>query len=126
MVPSLLATTLMVLTMILTSLALVKEKEIGTMEQLIVTPIKPYQLIIGKLIPFILIGMIVVALVLNVAVFGFGIPVKGNLFLLLGLCIVFLMTTLGFGLFISTISANQQQAIVDNLNMCSLHLKSDK
>jgi ABC-2 type transport system permease protein len=115
MVPGVLAMILMVLTMILTSLALVKEKEVGTMEQLIVTPIKPHQLIIGKLVPFTLIGMIIVVLVITVTVFGFGIAIKGNLFLLLGLCLVFLMTTLGLGLFISTVSSNQQQAMMTSV-----------
>ena len=115
MVPGVLAMILMVLTMILTSLALVKEKEIGTMEQLIVTPIKPYQLIIGKLVPFIVIGMIVVIVALTVVVFGFGVPIKGSIPLLLFLCFIFLMTTLGLGLFISTISQNQQQAMMTSV-----------
>jgi len=112
MVPGVLGLLLMVMTMILTSLATVKEKEIGTMEQLIVTHIKPYQLIIGKLAPFTLIGLIDVILVLLVATFWFNIPVKGNVPLLFGLCAIFLLTTLGLGLFVSTVSKTQQQAMM--------------
>lgn len=112
MVPGILGLLLMVMTMMLTSMAIVKEKEIGTLEQLIVTPIKPYQLIIGKLAPFTLIGLIDVLLVVLVATFLFNIPVKGSIPLLFGLSLVFLMATLGLGLFVSTISSNQQQAMM--------------
>ncbi len=112
MVPSVLALLLMVMTMILTSLAIVKEKETGKMEQLVVTPIKPYQLMIGKLAPFFAIGVIDVVLVVLFTNFVFGFPVKGSFWLLMGLCMVFLMTTLGLGLFVSTISRTQQQAML--------------
>ncbi|MCP4634829.1 MAG: ABC transporter permease [candidate division Zixibacteria bacterium] len=112
MVPGVLAMLLMVVTMILTSLAIVKEREIGTMEQLIVTPIKPFQLILGKVLPFSIIGFIDILLVIMVAVFWFGIPVKGNAFLLLVLSVIFLMTTLGLGMLISTFSRTQQQAMM--------------
>jgi len=112
MVPGVLGLLLMVITMMLTSLAIVKEKELGTLEQLIVTPIKPWQLILGKLTPFALIGLVEIALVLVVTVLWFGIPIKGSLALLLFLCVVFLLTTLGLGLFVSTISKTQQQAMM--------------
>jgi ABC-2 type transport system permease protein len=112
MIPGVLALLLMVMTTLLTALAIVKEKEVGTMEQLIVSPIRPYALIIGKLAPFIIIGMIDIVLVLLVATFVFDVPVKGSVFLLFGLCVVYLMTTLGLGLFVSTISKNQQQAML--------------
>ena len=112
MVPGVLGLLLMVMTMILTSLAIVKEKELGTLEQLIVTPIRPYQLIIGKLAPFFVIGVIDVVLVILVALLVFALPVKGGILLLIALSIVFLMTTLGLGLFISTISRTQQQAMM--------------
>jgi len=112
MVPGVLALLLMVMTTLLTALAIVKEKEVGTMEQLIVSPIRPYALIIGKLAPFIIIGMVDILLVLLVATFVFDVPVKGSVFLLFGLCVVYLMTTLGLGLFVSTISKNQQQAML--------------
>ncbi len=112
MVPGVLALLLMVMTMILTSLAIVKEKETGKMEQLVVTPIKPYQLMVGKLAPFLIIGIIDVILVVLFTNVFFNLPVKGSFWLLMGLCLVFLMTTLGLGLFVSTISRTQQQAML--------------
>ncbi len=112
MVPGVLGLLLMVMTMMLTSLAIVKEKELGTLEQLVVTPIKPYQLIIGKLTPFFLIGVVDVVLVIFFASLVFSLPVKGGALLLLFLTLIFLMTTLGLGLFISTISRTQQQAMM--------------
>ncbi|MBN2444138.1 MAG: ABC transporter permease [Spirochaetales bacterium] len=115
MVPGILGMLLLVMTMLLTSLAIVREKEIGTLEQLIVTPIKPPELILGKLLPFIIIGFIDVLLVIFAASFFFGIVVKGNLFLLLFLTGIFLMSTLGLGLFISTVSQTQQQAMMTTI-----------
>lgn len=112
MVPGVLGLLLMVMTMILTSLAIVKEKELGTLEQLVVTPIKPYQLIIGKLAPFFTIGVIDVILVVFFAAMVFNLPVKGSELLLLFLSLIFLMTTMGLGLFISTVSRTQQQAMM--------------
>jgi ABC-2 type transport system permease protein len=112
MVPGILAQLLMLMTMMLTSLAIVKEKERGTLEQLIVTPVTPVQLILGKLIPFILIGFIDIALVVLTARLLFGIRVRGSVALLFGLSGVFLLSTLGLGLFISSISRNQQQAMM--------------
>ena len=112
MVPGVLGLLLMVMTMLLTSLAIVKEKELGTLEQIVVTPIKPYQLIIGKLAPFFLIGVVDVILVVFFASLIFSLPVKGGVLLLLFLSLIFLMTTLGLGLFISTISRTQQQAMM--------------
>jgi ABC-2 type transport system permease protein len=112
MVPGILALLLMVITMLLSSLAIVKEKELGTLEQLNVTPIKPHQLIIGKLIPFVIIGFIDVLLVVAVSRFLFQVPFRGSFLLLLTMSLVFLATTLGLGLFISTVSQNQQQAMM--------------
>ena len=112
MVPGVVALVLMIVTMTLTSLGLVKEKELGTLEQLMVTPIKPYQLIIGKLLPFVIIGAIDVTLVLTVARFWFEVPMRGNVLLLYGLSGLFILTTLGLGLFVSTISRTQQQAMM--------------
>ena len=112
MIPGVLCLLLMLVTMMLTSMVIVKEKEIGTMEQLIVTPIKPVQLIAGKLIPFIIIGFIDINLVLFVSYFWFGIPIKGSIILLYFLSGAFILTTLGLGVFISTISKTQQQAMM--------------
>lgn len=115
MVPGILALLLMVMTMLLTSLAIVKEKEQGTLEHLNVTPIKPYQLIIGKLAPFSLIGLIDVILVLFFAWAMFGLVPKGSILLLFGLSALFLLTTLGLGLLVSTLSRTQQQAMMSSL-----------
>ena len=112
MVPGILAELLLLMTMLLTSLAIVKEKENGTLEQLIVTPIKPFQLVLGKLLPFALVGFIDIVLVLLVALLLFGIRVHGSLLLLFGLSGVFLLTTLGLGLLVSTVSRSQQQAMM--------------
>jgi len=112
MVPGVVALVLMIITMTLTSLGIVKEKEIGTLEQLMVTPIKPHELIAGKLIPFVIIGAIDVALVLSIARFWFDVPMLGSLLVLLGLSGLFILTTLGLGLFISTIAKSQQQAML--------------
>ena len=112
MVPGVLAMVLLIVTMTLTSLGIVKEKEIGTLEQLMITPIKPYQLIIGKLLPFVIIGALDVGLVLIVARFWFDVPLQGSVLLLLGLSGLFVLTTLGLGLFVSTISKTQQQAMM--------------
>lgn len=112
MVPGVVALVLMIITMTLTSLGIVREKEIGTLEQLLVTPIKPYQLIIGKLLPFAILGAIDVTLVLTVARLWFEVPMRGSVILLYGLSGLFIMTTLGLGLFISTISRTQQQALM--------------
>ena len=112
MVPGVVALVLMIITMTLTSLGVVKEKEIGTLEQLMVTPIRPYELILGKLIPFTLIGFVDVLVVLALARFWFGVPLVGSLALLFGLSVLFILTTLGLGLFVSTIARSQQQAML--------------
>ncbi len=112
MVPAILALLLLIMTMMLTAMAVVKEKEIGTLEQLVVTPVRSYQIILGKLLPFILIGLIDVLLVTSVAVFWFKVPFRGSFLLLVLLSLPFLMNTLGLGLLVSTLSATQQQAMM--------------
>jgi ABC-2 type transport system permease protein len=111
-VPAVLAMILMIMTMLLSAMAVVREKEIGTMEQLIVTPIAPWQLVIGKLFPFAAIGLIQVFLVTGIAVFGFGVPLRGSFVLLLLLTQLFVMNTLGLGLLVSTLVRTQQQAMM--------------
>ncbi|MCM2258231.1 MAG: ABC transporter permease [Vicinamibacteria bacterium] len=111
-VPAVLAMILMIMTMLLSAMGVVREKEIGTLEQIIVTPVKAWQLLVGKLFPFGLIGMIQVFLVTGVAVFGFGVPLRGSFWLLFGLTLVFILNTLGLGLLVSTVVSNQQQAMM--------------
>ncbi len=112
MVPGVLVLLLLAMTMNLTSMAVVREKEIGTLEQIMVTPIRPSELIFGKLVPFSILGSIDAAIVITVMVFGFGIPIRGSIPLLAVLSLFFLLTSLGLGLFVSTISRTQQQAMM--------------
>jgi ABC-2 type transport system permease protein len=112
MVPGVLALLLMVVTTVLGSMAIVREKELGTLEQLNVTPLKRWELTLGKLLPFGLIGIVDVLLVVSLAVFWFQVPMRGSLPLLFGLSLVYLLCTLGLGLFVSTVSDNQQQAMM--------------
>ena len=111
-VPAVLAMILMVMTMLLSAMGVVREKEIGTMEQLIVTPIRPWQLLVGKLLPFALIGLFQMCVATAVTVFGFGVPLRGSFALLLGLTTLFILSTLGLGLLVSTLVQNQQQAMM--------------
>jgi ABC-2 type transport system permease protein len=115
MVPGVLGLILMIMTTSLASLGIVRERETGTMEQLIVTPIRPHELIIGKLLPFVLIGLVDATFVIAVARGWFGIPIRGSVPLLFALCLAFMLNTLGTGLFISTISRTQQQAMLTSL-----------
>jgi len=110
MVPGIICVLLMESLVILTAIAIVREKEQGTMEQLIVTPIRSYELILGKAIPFIGIGYINITLVLLAGRFWFGVRISGSLALLLGLTGLFILTCLGMGLLVSAISNTQQQA----------------
>jgi ABC-2 type transport system permease protein len=112
MVPGVICMILLVVTMLLTSLAIVKEREIGTLEMLVVTPIKARELMVGKIIPFIIIGFLDMLLVLTVGVLWFRVPIAGSVPLLFALAAVFLLTSLGMGLFISTVSRTQQQAMM--------------
>jgi ABC-2 type transport system permease protein len=111
-VPAVLALVLMVMTMVLSSMGVVREKEIGTMEQLIVTPIRSWQLIVGKLLPYGLIGVIDVFIVVGIAVGWFGVPLRGSLTLLVALTMLLLLNTLGLGLLTSTVVRTQQQAMM--------------
>ena len=112
MVPAVLAMILMVITTVLTSQAIVKEKEVGTLEQLIVTPITPGQLIIGKLAPFALISLVIITIVLVASLLLFGLAVRGSLLVLYALSLLFMLSSLGMGLFVSTIAKSQQQAMM--------------
>lgn len=111
-VPGVIAIVVMLITLMLTSMAVVREKEIGTIEQIMVTPITPIEFILGKTLPFALIGFADVVLVTVVGVFWFEVPIQGSLLLLFGATALYLMTTLGIGLLISTVSRTQQQAMM--------------
>jgi ABC-2 type transport system permease protein len=111
-VPGVIASIIMLICLRLTSMAVVREREAGTMEQLMVTPIRPAELMLGKTIPFAIIGFADMALVTAAGVFWFDVPIKGSLMLLLIGTSVYLLSVLGIGLFISTISKTQQQALM--------------
>ena len=111
-VPGIVAFLVMITSFILTSIAIIREKEDGTMEQLIVTPLKSYEFIIGKTIPYIILSLFQLFAVTAVAVYWFEIPFKGSLLLLFIATCLFMLSTLGIGLFISTIAATKQQAMM--------------
>jgi ABC-2 type transport system permease protein len=113
-VPGVVVNIITLVTLMLTSMAIVREKELGTMEQLMVTPIRPVELMIGKTLPFALVGLVDLLLITGAALVVFHVPLRGNLLVLLFSAVLFLMTTLGVGLFISTISNTQQQALMSS------------
>ncbi len=112
MLPGIFALLPLVVTANLSSMAVVRERETGTLEQLNVTPLSRLELIVGKLVPYAVIGMIDALIVLLVIVFWFQVPLRGSFWLLMGMSCIYLLTTLGLGLFISTISNTQQQAMM--------------
>ncbi len=102
----------MLISLMLTGMSIVREKEVGTIEQIMVTPIRPLEFMLGKFAPFIVIGFVDVVLVTLVGVFWFDIPIRGSFALLLLGTALFLLSNLGIGLFISTVSGTQQQAMM--------------
>jgi ABC-2 type transport system permease protein len=111
-IPGVIVNIITIVTLSLTAMAIVREKEIGTMEQLMVTPIRPMELIIGKTLPFVAVGIWDMLLVMSAALLIFHVPFRGNFWLLFGSTLLFLLTTLGAGLYISTVSKTQTQAMM--------------
>jgi len=111
MIPGLIGLILQFQTLILTAFAIVREREKGTLEQLVVTPIKPWELMAGKLLPYVATAFLAVAVALGVGRFWFGVEVQGSLLLLVALSTLFLLSSLGVGLLISTVSQTQTQAM---------------
>jgi ABC-2 type transport system permease protein len=112
MIPGILALVLLVVSTTLSSMAIVREKELGTLEQLNVTPLARWELIVGKLVPYAVLGIVDVVLVVAVAVLWFEVPLRGSVGLLFLMCLVYLLSALGLGLFVSTVSRTQQQAMM--------------
>jgi ribosome-dependent ATPase len=110
-VPGLVGIILQLVTLFLTSFAVVRERELGTLEQLFVTPVSRAGLLLGKLMPYALLGFVETLIVLNVMVFVFDVPIRGDLTLLLLLSTLFLLCALGLGLLVSTIAKTQLQAL---------------
>jgi ABC-2 type transport system permease protein len=112
MIPGVIAMILYTLTSILTANAIVRERERGTIEQLIVTPIRPWELVIGKILPYVILAFVMMIEVLAIGHYWFGVPVRGNLALILGTSGLFLLTSLGIGLLASTFANTQQEAML--------------
>ncbi|MFH0764031.1 MAG: ABC transporter permease [Candidatus Omnitrophota bacterium] len=110
--PGVICTIVTMMSLLLSAMAIVKEKEIGTMEQLTVSPMEPLELILGKLLPFAILALIQITLITILGVLWFHVPLRGNLVLLLFSTCIYLFTTLGIGLFMSTISSTQQEAMM--------------
>jgi len=115
MVPGVIALILTMTTLMLTAIGIAREREMGTIEQLIVSPLRPVELIVGKTVPYVLIGLLDVAVIMTVGHFLFQLPVRGNLAVLFVAVLVYLLTTVGLGLLISTFSRTQQQAMLSTL-----------
>lgn len=111
-VPGIVGSLTLVLVTTLTAFAVVREREIGTLEQIMVTPIRPAEFILGKTLPFFLIGLFDVSLIATVGTFWFQVPFRGNILVLLAGAVLFLLCMLGVGLLISTVSSTQQQAMI--------------
>jgi ABC-2 type transport system permease protein len=109
-IPGVVVNIVMLITLSLTAMAIVREKEIGTMEQLMVTPLRPVELILGKTLPFVLIGFVDMVLVVAASLLIFNVPFAGNFGVLCLAAFFFILTSLGAGLYISTVSRTQQQA----------------
>jgi ABC-2 type transport system permease protein len=111
MIPGIIVLLLTIVTMLLTALAIVREREMGTLEQLLVSPMTRIELILGKTIPFAILGMLELGLALTVGKIVYGIPIEGSLPLFFGLALLFIFCTLGVGILVSTVSHTQQQAL---------------
>lgn len=111
-IPGVVVNIIGIVTVMLTALAIVRERELGTLEQLIVTPIRVVELMLGKTLPFALVGLLEVSLVVSAAILVFDMPFRGSFLVLLTGAVLFLLTTLGTGLLISTLSGTQQQAMM--------------
>lgn len=109
-IPGVIALLVTLTSLLLTAMAIVREKEIGTIEQLIVSPIRPIELILGKMLPFALISLTDLIFITALGVIWFEIPIRGNIFFLLCATVIYLLTSLGAGLFISTVSSTQHEA----------------
>ncbi len=120
LIPGMIAMLLQTQTIILTALAVVREREVGTIEQILVTPIRPLELMLGKTLPNLIIALINLATIMLTGIFGFGVPFNGNFGLFLGLILLYVFSGLGLGLLISSISQNQRQA--QQLAMMTLFL----
>lgn len=112
MIPGVIGMLLLIVTTVVTAMGMSREKETGTMEQVLVTPLEPWQLLVGKMAPFLVIGLLDVALVLTFGAYIFDMPLRGDLSVVATATLLYLLSTLGMGLFIATVSRTQQQAFL--------------
>jgi len=111
-VPGTITILLMLISAMMTSISITREKELGTMEVLLVSPLRPIQIIIGKVVPYIFISFMIAVIILVLGFTVFSMPVQGNLFLLMGECLLFIIMALSLGIFISTVTKTQQTAMM--------------
>jgi ABC-2 type transport system permease protein len=114
-VPGVMTIILMLVSAMMTSISITREKELGTMEILLVSPLKPFQVIVGKVVPYIFLSIINATIIILLSIFVFKMPVQGSLFLLGLESVLFIITSLSLGILISTISATQQTAMMISL-----------
>ncbi len=110
-VPGLVGIILQLVTLFLTSFAIVRERELGTLEQLFVTPVSRMGLLLGKLLPYAMLGFVEMLIILSVMIYGFGVPINGSIALLLSLSMLFMVCSLGLGLLVSTVAKTQLEAM---------------
>jgi ABC-2 type transport system permease protein len=110
MIPGLIGFLIQLIVPMITATAIVREKEQGNIEQLLVTPIKPFELMVGKLIPYVCVGLIMATLIITASRFLFHVPIRGSLLILYALTLLYIFVCLGIGLLASTVADNQQQA----------------
>ena len=114
-VPGLIALVLMLVCALMTSVTITREKEVGTMEVLLVSPLRPYQIILGKVLPYLVLSMFIVVAILGLARTVFGVPIRGSIVLLLAESLLFTTCALGLGILISTVTSTQQTATMISL-----------
>jgi ABC-2 type transport system permease protein len=111
-VPGTITVLLMLISAMMTSISITREKELGTMEILLASPLKPIQIIVGKVVPYVFISFIIAVIILILGFTVFGMPVQGSLFLLMGECLLFILMALSLGILISTVTQTQQTAMM--------------
>jgi len=112
MIPGMIVIILFVFTILFTATSIVRERELGTIEQLIITPIRPIELIVAKVLPYVAVSFVIVIEILTIGVLLFGVPINGSIPLLLGLSALFLLTSLGVGVLVSSVATTQQEALL--------------
>jgi len=119
-VPGIMAMILILISALLTSISIVREKELGTMEVLLASPLRPIQIIVGKVMPYVFMSIINAVVIIAVGALVFDMPVKGSILLLFAECILYIILSLSLGIFISTVAKSQQMAMLMSMFMLML------